>query len=90
MPSRLILLALLSSTVLAALPDKYSPILYEHLEGKERTRCDKYVDELKIIEKRKAGGRVKPWDRDKMDAKEKQIEKNYDKYCLRLQQQQQQ
>ena len=87
MLARLILPMLLLVPAMAAqptLPDKYSPILYEHLPGKEKARCEKYVNELVLIEKRKKMG-AKPWDLEKMAAKQAKIEADYDKYCLRLQ-----
>ncbi|GAB3248184.1 hypothetical protein [Chitinimonas naiadis] len=96
MLGRLILLSVLSVAVSAAskpapkpepiiLPDKYTPIFYEHLQGKERERCEKYVEELTIMEKRKRMGMVQPWDKEKMEKKQLKIADDYDKYCLRLQ-----
>lgn len=92
MQTRLITLLLLSTTGYAAaiapptpapLANKYAPILYEHLPAKEKARCDKYVQELTLIEKRKAMG-TKPWDIEKMAVRQKQIDTDYDKYCLGL------
>ncbi|QNM97839.1 hypothetical protein [Chitinimonas koreensis] len=90
----LILAALLALPALAAkpkptpepitLPDKYSPIFYEHLTGPEKTRCEKYVDELMLMEKRQRMGATKPWDLEKMKAKRQRIDADYDKYCLRM------
>ncbi|QDQ27892.1 hypothetical protein FNU76_16915 [Chitinimonas arctica] len=92
--TRLVLLALLSPVAFAApskskaepivLADKYSPIFYEHLQGKERTRCEQYVRELTLMAKRQQMG-IRPGDATKMTAKRQLIEANYDKYCLRLQ-----
>ncbi|HEY9100598.1 hypothetical protein [Chitinimonas sp.] len=96
MYGRLILLCLLPLTVLAAskpapkeepivLPDKYAPIFYEHLQGKEKERCEKYVGELTMMEKRKRMGMVQNWDKEKMEKKQQKIAEDYDRYCLRLQ-----
>lgn len=81
---RLTLILLVSVSALAELPEKYSAVYYEQLQGKEKARCDKYVTELKVMDKRKSMGRVQPWDLEKMKVKQQKIEKDYDKYCLRL------
>ncbi|WP_269532612.1 hypothetical protein [Chitinimonas sp. BJYL2] len=86
MRSILMTLVLVSLPALAAdpvtLPDKYTPIFYEHLKGKEKDRCDKYVKELKVMETRKRLG-AQPWELERMAAKRDKIEKDYDKFCLR-------
>jgi hypothetical protein len=65
------------------LPDKYTPIFWEHLKGFERARCQRYVDELMRMEQRKRLG-VRPWELDKMQARATKIDKDYDRYCLKL------
>ncbi|MBV1776406.1 hypothetical protein KSF73_11860 [Burkholderiaceae bacterium DAT-1] len=64
------------------LPDKYTPIMIEHLQPFERARCEKMINELKLMETRKRMG-VRAWELDKMQARAKAIETNYDRYCLK-------
>ncbi|MBV8658505.1 MAG: hypothetical protein JO142_11835 [Burkholderiales bacterium] len=64
------------------LPEKYTPDHYANLQPFERDRCDRYVNELRLMAKREhMGGR--PGDADKMKARTEQIDKDYNKYCLK-------
>ncbi|MBV8467269.1 MAG: hypothetical protein JO218_15110 [Burkholderiales bacterium] len=63
------------------LPDKYAADKYADLQPFERGRCDGYVKELTLIEKRKHLG-MRAGDAEAMAKRTAQIDKLYDRYCL--------
>lgn len=65
------------------IPTKFEAINYETLVEYERKRCDGFVEEYRIIEKRKQLGGGRQWEVDKMLAKQKKIDGDYDRYCLK-------
>ena len=64
------------------LAEKYTPEHYANLKPFERDRCDRFVNELRLMQKRKQMG-ARPGDADKMKERSEQIDKDYDKYCLK-------
>jgi len=92
MSSRLAFLLLIAATLAQAaparkaeppiaLPDKYAADKYADLQPFERSRCDGYVNELTLMEKRKRLG-VRAGDAAAMEKRTAQIDKLYDRYCL--------
>jgi hypothetical protein len=84
----LICLLLAGSTLAAtrgtpiALPDKYSAEKYADLKPYERQRCDRLVNELKLIEKRRQLGAIHSATKTDMDKRREQIDADYDRFCL--------
>ncbi|MFC4159388.1 hypothetical protein [Chitinimonas lacunae] len=66
-----------------AIPFKFEPVNYATLAEYERKRCDGLVEEYRIIEKRKQLGGGREWEVEKMLAKQKKIDGDYDRYCLK-------
>jgi hypothetical protein len=82
-------LGLLSTTVLGAsraapvsLPEKYTAEHYARLQPYERERCDRFVNQLYLIAKRKQLGGLHSNDKGDMAKRAEQIDKDYEKYCL--------
>jgi hypothetical protein len=65
------------------LPEKYAPEKYAGLKPFERERCDRYLSELTLMEKRKRLG-LNPGEAAKMRDRSAKIDQNYDRYCLKL------
>jgi hypothetical protein len=64
-----------------ALPEKYSSDKYADLQPGERSRCDGYVKELTLMEKRKRLG-LHAGEAEAMQKRTTQIDTLYDRYCL--------
>jgi hypothetical protein len=63
------------------LPDKYSADKYADLQPGERTRCDGYISELTLMEKRRRLG-LHAGEAEAMQKRATQIDTLYDRYCL--------
>jgi hypothetical protein len=63
------------------LPDKYAADKYADLQPFERSRCDGYVSELTLMEKRKRLG-LHAGEAQAMEKRAAQIDKLYDRYCV--------
>jgi hypothetical protein len=64
------------------LPEKYAAEHYARLQPYERQRCERYVNQLYLIEARKQLGALHNSDRSDMAKRAEQLSKDYDTFCL--------
>jgi hypothetical protein len=80
--TKFVLWALLSQLVIAGEPvGRQLPAIDSRLPAAERQQCERWLNELTLIEARKRLGAVKDWAQSPMKRRADEISRNYQRRC---------